>query len=266
MDIQNKIEPIQNQLFDHKIYSEIKTIDELRVFMQAHVFAVWDFMSLVKKLQMSLTCVSLPWFPPSQSKSARLINEIVLYEETDFNYQRQPSSHLEMYLDSMKEIGADTSMFDSFLNILAKTNDLKVAFTSAKVPTFISNFVGNNIKIVLYGNIEEVASNFLFGREDSIPEMFTRLLDRWKIDEEKVPSLIYYLKRHIDLDSNEHGPAGHKLLSDLIGKDEVANSRALNAATNAILDRISLWDGILEQINQYRNQSQAVTKEIEKVV
>ena len=61
--IQEKIEPLRQQIINHKVYSVINDLDDLKVFMQYHVYAVWDFMSLLKSLQSNLTCTSVPWFP-----------------------------------------------------------------------------------------------------------------------------------------------------------------------------------------------------------
>jgi hypothetical protein len=56
--INKTIEPLRQQIINHKVYSEIKDIEDLKVFMEYHVYAVWDFMSLLKTLQNNLTCTS----------------------------------------------------------------------------------------------------------------------------------------------------------------------------------------------------------------
>ncbi|ODS22546.1 hypothetical protein AB835_13600 [Candidatus Endobugula sertula] len=237
----------------HPLYNNIKSLGDLRIFMSFHVFAVWDFMSLAKRLQRSLTCIELPWINPINSASARLINEIIFYEESDLNIDGSPASHVSMYLEAMEEVGADTTLFNSFIFAMAQGKKLKAALDVASVPNFVKKFVCNNIGVALNGLNEEVAANFLYGREDAIPEMFSQLLDQWGVSENRVPRMTYYLKRHIDLDGDEHGPAAHKILENLIGDCEHARKRAKNAAHKAIKDRVSLWDGILAQISENKN-------------
>ncbi len=36
------IENSQTELVNHNIYNNIKTIDDLKLFMENHIFAVWD--------------------------------------------------------------------------------------------------------------------------------------------------------------------------------------------------------------------------------
>jgi hypothetical protein len=246
--MKNELKADIDKLSRHLIYSGIEDMDDLRVFMSIHVFAVWDFMSLAKRLQRSLTCVELPWQDPKNSAAAHLINEIIFYEESDVNLDGEPVSHVGMYLEAMEEIGADTSEFHKFTAALAKGVGLQKALDIADVPTYVKRFVSNNVNLAIHGADEEVAANFLYGREDAIPEMFTQMLNQWGLDENAAPRMTYYLKRHIDLDGDEHGPAAHKILEQLIDGNERAHLRAKKAAQHAIADRIRLWNGILHSI------------------
>ena len=74
----DRLDQKKAELSAHPIFSEIHSLPVLQRFMESHVFAVWDFMSLTKRLQQELTCVQLPWLPPRDPQAARLINEIVL--------------------------------------------------------------------------------------------------------------------------------------------------------------------------------------------
>jgi len=58
--IAEKLGPKQTELGLHALYKEMKSIEDIKIFMQGHIFAVWDFMSLLKALQQQLTCVQTP--------------------------------------------------------------------------------------------------------------------------------------------------------------------------------------------------------------
>ena len=116
-EIKSFVKDTKQQLSAHPIYSEIATPEELKIFMESHVFAVWDFMSLVKFLQLKFTSVRVPWIPPSDSSIARLINEIVLDEESDIDQHGKPTSHFELYTDADLTIPLDTSALDPKLEL-----------------------------------------------------------------------------------------------------------------------------------------------------
>jgi hypothetical protein len=165
-ELREKIAPLRETLLHHPIYTEVDTLDRLRQFMQMHVFAVWDFMSLVKRLQNEVTCRSLPWLPPIRAQVARFANEVVLGEESDLGPDGKPTSHFELYLGAMDEIGADTAVARGFMDKLARGEQWPVALKELGVPTGITDFVKGTLQCAIYGSVVEVASYFFFGRED----------------------------------------------------------------------------------------------------
>ena len=244
-ELQERIAPLREELLSHPIYNQIDSVERLRQFMQMHVFAVWDFMSLVKRLQNEVTCRSLPWLPPTRAKVARFANEVVLGEESDLGPDGKPASHFELYLDAMDEIGADTAIVKSFIRKVSRGERWEAAFTGLKVPAGVYEFVNETMRCAISGSTVEVASYFLFGREDVIPEMFKRLLSLWGNGGVEVPSFAYYLERHIELDGESHGPWAQEMLMALAGQNESRWKEATCAAERAITNRIQLWDSVL---------------------
>ncbi len=108
----------RERLVRHRIYGLVNSADRLRRFMESHVFAVWDFQSLLKAMQQRLTCTTLPWVPTPDPEARRLVNEIVLDEESDELPEGGAASHFELYLDGMRAAGADTRPIDRMIEIL----------------------------------------------------------------------------------------------------------------------------------------------------
>jgi hypothetical protein len=247
-DAESRLAELRQRLLSHPIYDEIDTLEKVQIFMQHHVFAVWDFMSLLTRLQQELTTVRVPWVPYRNAKFTRFINEIVLAEESDEDGRGGYSSHFLIYMDSMRELGADVSVMESFLGAIYAGKDPIAALKEAKIPTSVTNFVHSTLQIAEYGHVHEVAAAFFYGREDLIPEMFQRLLDSLGDQGVQYERLKYYLRRHMELDGDHHGPLAAQLLDDLCENEDVKRIEALQIATRSIEARIALWDGVVAAI------------------
>lgn len=250
--IQNAIQPQKNQLLNHSLYSNIKTIDDLRVFQECHVFAVWDFMSLLKALQSKLTCTTTPWLPTGNPETRYLINEIVLAEETDLSFDGERLSHFEMYIEAMQASGSSTLQIESFLNHVIETKNIFVSIKKSELHPNIKAFLDFTFRIIEEGKPHEIAAAFTFGREDLIPEMFTAILKNFQSNfpETDLSKLIYYFERHIELDGDEHGPMAMQMINELCGNNETKWREVEEVSILALEKRIALWDAIEEKIHE----------------
>ena len=251
--INQEIAPLNEELTNHRIYNYLKSLEDIRLFTHYHVFAVWDFMSLLKALQKSLTCVDIPWIPNSNSNTARFINEIVLAEETDVDKHGLFKSHFDMYIDAMVEIGADTNQISSFITFLRNHNSVSDALKNVKVDPVVSDFVQFTFDAINTKKDHVIASVFAFGREGLIADMFIEILNNSsEINQVSYHSMIYYLERHIELDGDEHGPMAMKMIEELCGNDEQKIEETILYAKEALKHRIRLWDRITHAIQQHK--------------
>src|SRR3984893_11294390 len=240
-----RLRPLYTRLAEHRLYAAFETVDELRLFMESHVFAVWDFMSLLKALQRGLTCVNVPWVPSRYPESRRLVNEIVMGEESDV-YRGVAVSHFELYLRAMRECGADTSAMQLMLGQVAQGEDVKRALVAGGAPLAAQEFVKGTFACIREGKLHAIAAAFTFGREDLIPDMFRGFIrDQDKRLSGRLQTLRWYIERHIEVDGEEHGPMALRMTSELCGTDAVKWQEAMEAAESALLARLALWDGVV---------------------
>ena len=216
MKIQNVIDHIessQKELVDHKIYSKISSVDELKIFMENHIYAVCDFMSLLKALQVNLTCIKNPWIPSDNTQAARFINEIVLEEETDEVKGGNVISHFELYLEAMMQIGANTSQIDKFINDIKLSEDYRDCINNYDLAKDIKDFLNFTFDTIESRETHKIAAAFTFGRENVIPDMFIEIVRGLNKENSNIASqFVYYLERHIELDGDDHGPIALKMI------------------------------------------------------
>lgn len=248
--INSELAPLRQELINHPLYSRVNEIDDFQFFMEQHIFAVWDFMSLLKALQRGLTCVELPWKPVGNPTTRRFINEIVLGEESDEDNNGVVSSHFELYLDAMTEIGANTQTIHSFIILIENGHSVEDALNEVVINQETRNFVNFTFSILQTNSIHRIASVFTFGREDLIPGMFIEILKEMQTKgQTKITKLLYYLERHIEVDGDDHGPISLRMIEELCGDDVQKWNEVLESAKEALQMRIKLWDGVLISLN-----------------
>lgn len=247
--LQNDIAPLREQLIAHPLYTNFNTIDDLHIFMQHHIFAVWDFMSLLKSLQRNLTCTTLPWMPVGNANTRYLINEIVTGEESDIDEDGIRTSHFELYLKAMDQAGCDCSAIISLFEQLSKVKEFNVALANTQMPEAAREFVKHTFTTIATGKSFLQAAVFTFGREDLIPGMFIEMVK--KLNQQmpgKVTTFLYYLERHIEVDGDHHSHLAYDMTAELCGNDDSKWAEATEAVKGALTARIALWDGILTDI------------------
>jgi hypothetical protein len=249
--IQKEITSLREELKSHRLYQQLQTVEDIKIFTQDHVFAVWDFMSLLKTLQRELTCVSVPWVPRKKGKLTQFINEITLAEESDVDLSGESKSHFEMYLDAMRHMGSDTHKIEVFLSKIHQNSSIEEALDFAEVPEAVKNFVKVTFKTIYSNDAHKVAAAFTFGREDLIPDMFIEIIHQTH-EQESFKDFLYYLNRHVELDGDSHGPLSLDMIVELCGDDQQKWSEVLVTAKEALEVRISLWDYIADNISKHK--------------
>ena len=239
---------LRRRLDSHPIYRTVDSVQHLRCFMEHHVYSVWDFMSLVKAIQVVIAPAGHPWLPGKDESLRRFINDVVLGEESD-EWARDGKttyiSHFRLYQHAMLEVGGDVKRSNEFLH-LVESLGINAALASKVAPSASRSFMRSTFDCLASGKPHQIMASLAVGREHIIPSMFRALLREMAIEESAAPAFHYYLNRHVHLDEDHHGPMSIRLLETLCAGDAQRIAEAQAAAETAIAERITFWDGVME--------------------
>jgi hypothetical protein len=243
------IDSLRGALDTHPVYAAVSSIEDLRCFMEHHVYSVWDFMSLIKYLQSIIAPTTCPWVPQGDDSVKRFINELVLEEETDESAAAgEFSSHFDLYRKAMREVGADTAPVSGFVAHVGEQG-IEKAMATAGVPMPSRRFTLQTFQFIHSGKPHQVAAALALGREHIIPSMFRSILRQMSVSERTAPTFHFYLKRHVHLDEDFHAPLSLRLLNGLCEGDANRLEEAVDAARVAVAARTEFWDGVLDAIH-----------------
>src|SRR5258708_35545408 len=247
--LKDVLSSVRDRLIHHPVYQHVQSSAALRIFMQHHVYAVWDFMSLLKALQQALTVVSIPWVPRGSANTRYLINEIVVGEESDVDEEGRRTSHFELYLRAMQQAGADIVPVSRLLQAVEDGLSVEKAIRLHVPEPAVRDFMEFTFGTIASGKLHAIAAVFTFGREDLIPDMFLQIVqDLAKEAPGQLTIFKYYLARHIEVDGGHHSHLAISMLEELCGEDALKWEEAASYAKAALESRIRLWDGVLATI------------------
>jgi hypothetical protein len=227
----------------HRVYAEVRNLARLRLFLEHHVVCVLDFMTLLKRLQCELTCTASPWVPTQDVVSTRLINELVLDEESDAAFGPHPVSHYRWYLEAMDEIGANTAPIREFEGRLRRGVPPSIALEGCALPPAAVAFARTTFELAA-GPVHVVAGAFVLGREDVIPRIFMPLVLELRATGVPCELFLRYLERHIEIDAQEHGPIARQVLDRIVDGTPGWRDEAYQSALRALDARECLWNAV----------------------
>lgn len=247
--LESAISQNRQAIVEHTLYNKLTKLEHVQIFMEHHVYAVFDFMSLLKSLQQNLTCTSIPWLPKGNANTRYLINEIVCGEESDTDASGKRMSHFEMYLEAMEQAGANTQSIRTFIAAIKDGASIEAGFEIAATPPAARQFMSTTFDIIYHTNIATQTAVFTYGREDLIPNMFHVLVsDINNQFPNKIDKFKYYLDRHIEVDGDHHKILAKEMLLELLPNEQEAIVSIIKNVQKSLEARKVLWKGIEEII------------------
>lgn len=247
--LQREIQPLREKIINHPIYDEIRTIDDLKVFMEHHVFAVWDFMSALKVMQQKLTSIHIPWIPKGNPNTRFLINSIVLEEESGLDQHGNRTSHFELYLEAMKQAGCDMIPVLTLLEKLKEGKSFSSSLYSSNILGSAEKFIRNTVETSILGDkIYLQAAVFTFGRRNLLPDMFVNFVDELGLNNPNISIFKYYIGLHARNKLADLSNLAVEMTIELCGSDEQKWTEATYAVKRSLHARLELWDSILETL------------------
>jgi hypothetical protein len=236
-----------NDLVKHPLYKSVTGLQQARTFMRYQVWCVWDFMCLAKSVQIGVGCYQVPWIPPISTELVQAANGILSGEEADVGPDGLPASHLEIFISSMIEAGADATSVIKFIDEIRAGVPFETAVTDPSIPEAARDFMGTTMRFAT-GPLHCRVACFCLTREELVPRMFYNFIPNLPRAKREMPKFLWYLQRHVELDMKTHGPHSQTLLRKVIGDDRTKQNEAMAVVVAALEARKLYLDKTLEAI------------------
>ena len=170
-------------------------------------------------------------------------------EESDIDLNGGYTSHFELYLKAMQDIGADTTVIQELVSSVRRGGEINRIIDDSKLPNYLKSFLLTTAEIITSKSNPKIASSIYFARENLIPVIFPGFIENINEINSRCKMFQYYLERHVELDSNSHSKLARQALISICGNDKAKWEEAEKSAKISLKARLVLWDGIISKLN-----------------
>lgn len=225
-------------LEENEIYKLIDSDEKLRLYMEQQVACVWFYQILLKNITRDILSMTRSIDCRSTKELMQISCALIMEEELDDVLDGEITSHLELFLESMYEVGCNMKPFLSFMESFEEGLSLEKAVEESLFCQSTKRYLLNSLTI-LDLSLHEKASALFYEGEPYIPDDFLSYLNTYH--GEKVANLVLYYERHIEgLKKPGYSSTG-RMIEILCESSSERFCEAESVAEKVMKNRISLW-------------------------
>jgi len=179
-----ELAPQRQRLDNRPVYAALHSLADLRCFMAHLVYAVRNFMPVVKYPQNAVAPTRYSWAPRHHPAARDCINQWMLEEKSDIGPPDADGNavygrRFELCCGAIRKIGADPAPTLKFVEIAAACG-MPRAFASGLAPLPPRRFMGHTLRFLDSGKPHIVAAALALGRGRIIPDGFRAFLQKMR--------------------------------------------------------------------------------------
>ena len=233
-------------LESHRLYTALTRREALATFTEYHVVCAWSYNALLRSLQRDIFTQSLPINSDAHKEAIRILSEVAIEEQANESDDGQFISHLELYLDAMEDLGANTAPIIGFFDILAGGVGAAKAVEYADFCPEVAAYARTTVRL-LERQFHERAAGLFYEGEYFIPDRFLHQLNRLT-PAVPVDRLLEYFDGHIEGLKRPGYSAAGRLVEIFTADDEILSEEAEQVGEQVMRQRVHLWNTVYDLV------------------
>ncbi len=245
------VQPLRKQIVHHDIFQQLDSLEHLQLFMESHAFVVWEDLSIVRAFQKSKNKDFVPWALRENAAQMRSLYATLLLAEADLDMEGKPQNHLDLYIQAMEEVGANTSKIGLLMRYLEQGVPWVDAVSSLRINPRYKEGIIHLLRHLELAEAHHLYALFGFARLHQIPPLLeATALDLAEQHPEHVATFVYYLEQARQYMCLQEDVLMAQMLTEQCGQDKEKWDSCTRLVAEVLQWRIKVLDSISRLIPQ----------------